>query len=117
MDNRQITTPQGSPTPVLVFGIISLALCETGILGLIFAIIALVKAKNYVNTYGPISTKVTVGRRLAIAGLIVSICFIVFWALFCTLIVVGVVKVASDPEASKTLKDLSDYLQNYTYSY
>ncbi len=116
MDNRQITTPQGNPTQVLVFGIIGLALCETGVLGLIFSIIALTKAKNYVNTYGPISTQVNTGRRLAIAGLIISIIMIVFWIAFIILMSVVFVNVAKDPDASKTLKDLSDYLQSYTYA-
>ena len=120
MDNRQPATlnaAPASPTPVLVFGIIGLALSGTGILGLIFSIIALSKAKSYIRTYGPIATQANIGRRLAIAGLIVSIIMIVFWVVFITIMVIVAVDVASHPDKAKTLKDLSSYLENYTYSF
>ena len=71
--------PLGNPTKVLVFGIIGLALCELGIVGLIFSIIGLVQANKYIAQYGNVSNQVRIGRRLAIAGLILSIVFIVFW--------------------------------------
>lgn len=68
----------GNPSQVLVFGILGLALgFGTGILGLIFSIIGLVKAKNYVAQYGDVSNQVRTGRRLALAGLIVSILIVV----------------------------------------
>ncbi|MBQ2357350.1 MAG: zinc ribbon domain-containing protein, partial [Ruminococcus sp.] len=53
---NQPAAPQGNPTNVLVFGILGLALSELGIVGLIFSIIALKKANNYIATYGDIST-------------------------------------------------------------
>ena len=70
---------QGNPTNVLVFGIIGLALSTMGVVGLIFSIIALKKANNYIATYGDIANQVRIGRRLAIAGLIVSIFFTVLY--------------------------------------
>ena len=51
MSNQNGQQNPGSPTKVLVFGIIGLALCESGILGLIFSIIGLVQAKKYVAQY------------------------------------------------------------------
>ena len=52
---NQPVAPQGNPTNVLVFGIIGLALSTMGIVGLIFSIIALKKANNYIATYGDIA--------------------------------------------------------------
>ncbi len=70
---------QGNPVKILVFGILSLALA--GIIGLIFSIVTLNKSSNYIATYGNVSNQVRVGRKLAIAGLIVSIITIVFYVI------------------------------------
>ena len=87
---NQPVAPQGNPTNVLVFGIIGLALSTMGIVGLIFSIIALKKANNYIATYGDISNQVRIGRRLAIAGLVVSIiCTIIYVLIFVAAIVAG----------------------------
>lgn len=87
---NQPVAPQGNPTNVLVFGIIGLALSTMGIVGLIFSIIALKKANNYIATYGNISNQVRIGRRLAIAGLVVSIiCTIIYVLIFVAAIVAG----------------------------
>ncbi len=87
---NQPAAPQGNPTNVLVFGIIGLALSTMGIVGLIFSIIALKKANNYIATYGNISNQVRIGRRLAIAGLVVSIiCTIIYVLIFVAAIVAG----------------------------
>lgn len=87
---NQPVAPQGNPTNVLVFGIIGLALSTMGIVGLIFSIIALKKANNYIATYGDIANQVRIGRRLAIAGLIVSIIFTIIYVLiFVAAIVAG----------------------------
>ncbi len=87
---NQPAAPQGNPTNVLVFGIIGLALSTMGIVGLIFSIIALKKANNYIATYGDIANQVRIGRRLAIAGLVVSIIFTIIYVLiFVAAIVAG----------------------------
>ncbi|MBQ3953645.1 MAG: hypothetical protein II679_05200 [Ruminococcus sp.] len=87
---NQPVAPQGNPTNVLVFGIIGLALSTMGVVGLIFSIIALKKANNYIATYGDIANQVRIGRRLAIAGLIVSIIFTIIYVLiFVAAIVAG----------------------------
>jgi len=87
---NQPAAPQGNPTNVLVFGILGLALSGMGIVGLIFSIIGLKKANNYIATYGNISNQVRIGRRLAIAGMIVSIIMTVIWVLYIVIIVVAV---------------------------
>ena len=81
MSNQNGQQNSGSPTKVLVFSIIGLALCESGILGLIFSIIGLVQAKKYVAQYGDVSNQVRIARRLAIAGLILSIVCIVIYVI------------------------------------
>ena len=68
-----------NPTNVLVFGILSCAF--SGILGLIFGILGLSKAKNFIAMYGQISTKVKVGKILSIIGIVASI-FFFFLCLF-----------------------------------
>ena len=84
---NQPAAPQGNPTNVLVFGILGLALSGLGIVGLIFSIIGLKKANNYIATYGNIANQVRIGRRLAIAGLIVSIIFTIFWLIYIIVII------------------------------
>ena len=87
---NQPAAPQGNPTNVLVFGILGLALSGLGIVGLIFSIIGLKKANNYIATYGNISNQVRIGRRLAIAGLVVSIIMTIIWILYIIIIVVAI---------------------------
>ena len=88
-NNNQVRqAPQGNPSNVLVFGILGLVFAlSTGILGLIFSIIGLSKANNYISTYGDIANQVRIGKRLSIAGLIVSLVCIAFVALLIVLIV------------------------------
>lgn len=102
MDNNVQAQPaQGSPSKVLVFGILGLAFgLSTGILGLIFSIIGLKMAGNYIASYGDISNQVRVGKRLSIAGLIISICAIVFWI---ALIVIIVVAASNDPKGFESI--------------
>lgn len=66
---------QGNFVKVLVLGIVGLALsCGfwTAVPGLIISIIGLVQGNNYINTYGDVSNQARIGRRLAIAGIIVG---------------------------------------------
>ena len=81
--NRNLPTPSS----VLTFGIIGLATCELGIIGLIFSIIALSKAGKFRSGSTERSGQVNTGRGLAIAGLIISIIMIIVWII---LIVAGV---------------------------
>ncbi len=91
--------PQGNHTQVLVFGILGLALgFATGIVGLIFSILGISKANKYVAQFGDISNQVRIGKRLSIAGLIVSICMIV---LFIACVVGIIVLAVNNPEAFK----------------
>ena len=91
---------------VLIYGILGLALgCATGIVGLIFSILGLKKANSFINTYGDISNQVRIGRRLSIAGLIVSIAMIV---LVVTIVTVVIVVAINDPEALKSAVSSAD---------
>ena len=74
--------PGSNHTQVLIFGIIALALSTSGLVGLIFSIIAMKKAKTYFETFGDVSNQARIGKRLALAGLIVSIIFTVIWTFY-----------------------------------
>ena len=71
-----------TPSQCLTWGILGLALSETGIIGLIFSIIAKNKIKAYNASGQAPSGQVNTGSRLATAGLIVSIVFIVIWVIY-----------------------------------
>lgn len=82
--------PVESPTPILVFGILSLALSSV-IAGIVFGILGLIKSKKYITTYGNISTQVRIGRGLSIAGIIVSaICIIMYIIMIIAAIIAGI---------------------------
>jgi hypothetical protein len=97
MENQNSTT-QGTPLPqlpgavaVLVFGIVAISTFWTGIVGLVFAIIAmskggkLAKVFNAAPTgqYSPSSlSMIKVGKTLGIVALILSIIFIIYWIVF-----------------------------------
>ena len=68
-----------SPGSVLALGIIGLATCGSGIIGLIFSIIAISKAGKFRKGSTAVSGQVNTGRILGIIGLILSILMIVIW--------------------------------------
>lgn len=100
--------PRGNHTQVLVFGILGLALgFGTGIVGLIFSILGISKANKYVAEFGDISNQVRIGKRLSIAGLIVSIIMIV---LFIAMVVGFVLLAIYHPEVfEKAAKEIERY--------
>ncbi len=73
-DNTTRERPLGNPTPILVFGILSLAFAlELPPLGVVFGIIALVKAGKYFAFVGyPGAGQARTGKGLAKAGVIVG---------------------------------------------
>ena len=91
----------GNPTKVLVLGIIGLALSELGIVCLIISIIAMVQANKYIAEYGDVANQVRIGKRLAIAGLIVSIVFIVFWIIW-TIAIIAIIREAANGSLTVT---------------
>ena len=71
---------EDNSTKTMVFGIIAIALCETGIGGIIFGAIALSEAKKYAAAHdGVVSGKAKVGKILGTVGLIVGIVMTVVW--------------------------------------
>ena len=70
---QQPAAPDNSGS-VLAFGILSLALCEVPILGLIFAILGLTKSGAFAAAHGgTVFGNAKGGRILSIVGLIVNI--------------------------------------------
>ena len=76
-----VQAPDNS-TSVLVMGILAVALCEFGILGIIFGAIGLGKAKAFLLSHGILFGKAKVGRILSKVGLIVGIIMTVFWLVY-----------------------------------
>lgn len=68
--------PMGNPAPALTWGILGLAFAITGwlsFLGLAFSSVGISKARRFLDfTGGAANSRVTVGRWLSIAGVIVS---------------------------------------------
>ena len=83
--------PVAGPQPsTLVWGILSLVFCESGLLGLIFAIIGRKKGKAYIAQGGQLTGASKVGFILAKVGLIFSILVMVVYVIYIGLIIAGV---------------------------
>lgn len=68
--------------PVFTFGLLAVIFCGSGLLGLIFAIIAKKKIKNYVAAGGQLTGRAKAGSIMATIGLIVSIVMTVIWLIY-----------------------------------
>ncbi len=77
-----VNDPALNATPILITGILALALCETGIGGLICAIICMSKVKKYQAAGGVIAGKAKVGKILGTLGLVFSILWIVGYCIY-----------------------------------
>ena len=75
--NNNYNQPAVSSTPALVFGILSLAFFDTGILGIIFGAIARSKAKQYLAANGVLDGKAKTGNILGTIGLVLGIICVV----------------------------------------
>lgn len=89
MDNQNYNytpAPQVVNAPdaktVMILGIVALALAELGLPGLILAIIAKNKAKQWAASYGNFTAMPRVGNILARVALPISIVMTVFWILY-----------------------------------
>ena len=82
--------PMGNPTPVLVWGIVSLACACTFVvsfLGIIFGCIGKKKADQYLDFCGGGSKQATIGRNLSKAGIIVGVILTVLFVIYIALLV------------------------------
>ncbi|MBR6922398.1 MAG: zinc-ribbon domain-containing protein [Clostridia bacterium] len=94
-------------TPILITGILAIALCWTGIGGLICAIINKSKVKKFLAAGGVLAGKAKVGKILGTVGLILSILYIVFWVGYiCWWIIWTIIAAAGG---------LSNYTSSYWY--
>ncbi|MCR4682163.1 MAG: zinc ribbon domain-containing protein [Clostridiales bacterium] len=76
------TAPQVNTTPALVMAIMSLVFCGSGLLGLIFAIVAKNKVRSCVAAGAPLSGKLKAAKILAGFGLAFSIIMMIFWTIY-----------------------------------
>ncbi|MBO4422703.1 MAG: zinc ribbon domain-containing protein [Clostridia bacterium] len=70
--------PAQNDTPILVLGIVSLAVTlvscgSLGLVGMILGIVAMVKAKKFAEAGGVLEGKAKVGKILGIVGLVIGI--------------------------------------------
>lgn len=68
-----------NPGTILAFGIVGLATSGSGILGLVFSILAVVNAGKFRSLSPEPSGQVNTGRGLGIAGIVLSSIMIVVW--------------------------------------
>lgn len=78
-------------TPILITGILALALCWTGIGGLICAIICMNKVKQFQAAGGVLAGKAKVGKILGTLGLVFSILYMVFWVIYFIVVIVAAI--------------------------
>lgn len=71
-----------SSQSVLTWGIVSIIFAESGLLGLVFAIIGRNKAKKFVANGNELSGKAKVGSILSLIALILSIIMLVVWVIY-----------------------------------
>lgn len=76
----------GNPTAVLVLGILSLA--AGCLFGLVFGIIGLLQANRYIQTYGPVSKQVRIGKMLSTGGIVYDALVLLFVTVFVTVYVI-----------------------------
>ena len=76
------TAPQVNTTPALVMAIMSLVFCSSGLLGLIFAIVAKNKVRSCVAAGAPLSGKLKAAKILAGLGLAFSIIMMIVWVIW-----------------------------------
>lgn len=85
-----VSTIPYNTTPILVFGILALALAGgTGIVGIIFGILTKKKVNEYLGLGGQLTGKAKVGSILGKVGLILGIVMTVFWAIYITVIIIA----------------------------
>ncbi len=77
------------PSNVLTFGILAVAFCGMGILGIIFGAIGKNKARAYVDAYGQTTGQVKAGSIMSKIGFIIGIIMTVIWAIYIVIFAVA----------------------------
>ena len=88
--NAAVSNPALNSTPILVLGILAIALCETVIGGIICGILCSKKVKEYQAAGGVIAGKAKVGSILGKVGLILSIVMAVVWVIYILIFVIAI---------------------------
>lgn len=85
--NAAVSNPALNSTPILILGIIALALCAYVIPGIICGFICKSKVKAYQEAGGVLTGKAKVGSILGKVGLILSFVFIGIWLIYLIVII------------------------------
>lgn len=100
-----------SATKCMVFGILAIALCGSGILGIIFGAIALSFCRTYAREHaGVLAGQAKVGKILGMIGLILGIVLTVFWVFYVIFIVALIGELASNPGFSQEFFEFEDII-------
>lgn len=86
-NNTVIQQNVPSPASILTFGILSLALCESVIFGLIFGFIARSKTKAFERVNTEVPGQARTGNILALIGIICSFVMVAICILYFALVV------------------------------
>lgn len=92
--------PALNPTPVMIWGIIALALCEMPIVGIIIAAIARKKVKAYYAAGGALCTQSKLGSVFSKIALPFSIIFTILFPVYIGIIIAGGILEAIASEAA-----------------
>lgn len=84
-----------SSKSILTWGIVAMIFCESGILGLIFAIVAKNKSKAFVANGNALEGKAKVGSILATVALVISIICLVIYIISGVAGAIGAAQIAS----------------------
>ena len=84
--SSNIDKPVVSSKRALVFGILALALSDTGILGIVFGTRAISRSTEYLAAYGVYDGKAKTGRVLGTIGLVRGMIYTILYYIFIVIV-------------------------------